>query len=196
MIGYWVIVAAVSHINYWDQVNSWKISWNSGIVHFCRNKLGPSPLLNVAQYWKSSNTEACAKKLSQILANNIDIGVGGLVSEFMLGIVQKNEWKIKSGLEKPSIFFSLNSLFLMFSICQMVLWLIGLLLDHFDPLKNWSVEIMGKYNEFLSLKVNILSIQSVLFSRHAVMHAKVSWTFFMEYTIKVVSKVNKTDQFI
>ena len=34
---------------------------------------------NVAGYWKSSNTEACAQKLPQILANNIDHG-GGLVS--------------------------------------------------------------------------------------------------------------------
>ena len=29
-------------------------------------------LLNLAAYWKSSNTEAYAKKLSQILANSID----------------------------------------------------------------------------------------------------------------------------
>ena len=56
--------------------------------------------LNVAGYWQSSDT--CARKLSQILANNIDNGKylqttliivggerggGGLVSEFMWGIV-------------------------------------------------------------------------------------------------------------
>ena len=35
------------------------------------------PLLNVAGYWKSSNTEACVEKLSQILANNIDHGGEG-----------------------------------------------------------------------------------------------------------------------
>ena len=57
----------------------------------------------------------------------------------------------------------------MFGIFQMVLWLIGLLLDHFDPQKNWSVEIMGGYNEFLSLKMDILSVQSVLYSRHAIL---------------------------
>ena len=38
----------------------------------CRNKSGAFPLLNVAGYWKSNNIEACTKKLSQILANNID----------------------------------------------------------------------------------------------------------------------------
>ena len=52
----------------------------------------------------------------------------------------------------------------MFGICQMVLWLIGLLLDHFDTQENWSVEIMGRYNGFFSWQVNILSIQFVLFS--------------------------------
>ena len=31
---------------------------------FCRNKSGLSYLLNVSAYWKNSNTEACAKKLS------------------------------------------------------------------------------------------------------------------------------------
>ena len=30
------------------------------------------PLLNVAAYWKSSNTDVCARRLSQILTNNID----------------------------------------------------------------------------------------------------------------------------
>ena len=48
----------------------------------CRNESGSFPLLNVGQYWNSSNTKACTKKLFQILANNIDKGEGGLVSEF------------------------------------------------------------------------------------------------------------------
>ena len=53
------------------------------MVHFAEKKSDPFPFLNVAAYWRSSNTEAYAKKLSQILANNIDNGGGGLVSEFM-----------------------------------------------------------------------------------------------------------------
>ena len=120
---------------------------------------------------------------------------GGLVSEFMWGAVLKYKWTIKEGLEKC---FSLNSLLLMFGICQMVLWLFGLLVDHFDSQKNWSVKIMERYNGFLSLKVNILSIQSVFFSWHATLlvHQQVSWTFFMEYIVKVVGKVNNTDQII
>ena len=32
----------------------------------------PLSLLNVVAYWKNSNSQACAKKLSQMLASNID----------------------------------------------------------------------------------------------------------------------------
>ena len=85
----------ISHINYWDQVNSWKNLWKFWKGPLCRDKSGPFPLLNVAGYWKSSNTEDCAKKLSHILANNFCHGRRGLVSEFMWGIVSKNKWKIK-----------------------------------------------------------------------------------------------------
>ena len=48
---------------------------------------GSSPLLDVAVCCKSSNTEACHKKLPQIIANNITNVGGQLVSEFMWGIV-------------------------------------------------------------------------------------------------------------
>ena len=62
----------ISHISYWDQLNSWKYLWKFWNGPPCRNKSDPSLLLNVAVDWQSSNNEACAKKLSQILANNID----------------------------------------------------------------------------------------------------------------------------
>ena len=78
-----------SQINYWDQVNSWKNLWKFWNGSLCRNKSSPFSLLNVAAYWQSSNAEACAKKFSQILANNFNNGGGGLVSEFMWGIVAK-----------------------------------------------------------------------------------------------------------
>ena len=48
--------------------NLWK--FENGPV--CRNKSSTFPLLNVAAYWKNSNNEACAKKLSKILTNNND----------------------------------------------------------------------------------------------------------------------------
>ena len=66
------------------------------------------------------------------------------------------------------------------------------------PSKNWSVELMGRYGGFLLLKVNILSIQSALFSWLAkpLEHKYVLWTLFVECTIKVVRKVNNPDQTI
>ena len=70
---------------------------------------------------KSSSTKACTK---------IDKGETGLVSK------SKNELKNKRGFRKTWHFLSLNSLFLVFGICRMVLRLIGSLLDHFDPQKN------------------------------------------------------------
>ena len=45
----------------------------------------------------------------------------------------KKLMKDKRGFGKTCHFFSLNSLFLMFGIFQIVLRLIGSLLDHFDP---------------------------------------------------------------
>ena len=67
----WLRLTTASHINDSNQVNSWKIFWKFWNGPLCRNKSAPSPLLNVAAYWQSTNTEACTKKLSQILANNV-----------------------------------------------------------------------------------------------------------------------------
>ena len=53
---------------------SGNIYGNSGMVYFAEIKLPPSPLLNVAAHWKSSNTEVCAKNLFQILADNTNNG--------------------------------------------------------------------------------------------------------------------------
>ena len=53
-------------------------------------------------------------------------------SQNLCEVLSKKIKKKNGGFEKPEIVFSLNSLFLMFGICQMVLWVIGLLLDHFD----------------------------------------------------------------
>ena len=56
------------------------------MVHFAEINQAP-PSYSMLQYIGSSDTETCVKKLSQILANNIDNGGRGLVSEFMWGIV-------------------------------------------------------------------------------------------------------------
>ena len=54
------------------------------LTHFA--EINP-PLLHVAVYWQGKNTEACAKKLPQILETTLIIGEGELVSEFMEGAV-------------------------------------------------------------------------------------------------------------
>ena len=72
------------------------------MVHFAE-RIRPIHLPNVAPYWKSSNTEACAKKLSQILADTWGVG---LVSEFMWGSsVSKNHVFVKL-----TLFFALKKI--------------------------------------------------------------------------------------
>ena len=132
------------------------------MVHFAEINQISSPYSTEQHIGRVAKPKLLPRNCLRYWQTTLIMGGGGLVSEFMCGIVWKNKWKIKEALEKPGIFFSLGSLFLMFGICQMVLWLVGLLLDHYDPQKNWIVKIMQRYNRFLSLKVNILSIQSVL----------------------------------
>ena len=74
---------AISHINDWDRVNSKKKLrkiWNGPL---CWNKSGPFFLLNVAAYWKSSNTKACRRYFQATLIMGGEV----LISEFESGIV-------------------------------------------------------------------------------------------------------------
>ena len=81
---------------------------------------------------------ATAKLVSQILTNNIDHGRRAIAFMWsfyqnLCEVLSKKKRKVKEGLEKPGIY------------------------------KNWSVGIIERYNKFLLLKVNILSMQSVIF---------------------------------
>ena len=58
--------------------------------------------------------------------------------------------------------------------------------------KSWSVEIKRRFNEFLSLKLNILGIQA-FFQFNTAMFLG---TFLMEYIIEFVREVNDTHQII
>ena len=64
------------------------------------------------------------------------------------------------------------------------------------PSKIPRLKVMSRYTGFLSLKVNVLRIQSVLLSRYAALleYQYVSWTFSIQYTIKVVTKMKNKDQ--
>ena len=68
----------ISHTTYWDKLSYWENFWKFWNGPLCRNKSGTSPLFIVAVYCQSSNTKACAKKLSHILANNIENGGRGI----------------------------------------------------------------------------------------------------------------------
>ena len=139
----------MSHINYWNQVNPWKNFWKFPNGPLCRNKSAPFPLLDVAAYRQSSKTEACAKKLFQIHPNNIDSGGTGTGFRIYVRYCLKKLMKNKRGFGKTWHFFSLNSLSLTFRICQMVLWLLGLLLDHFVPQKSTEVsKLWGDIMDF------------------------------------------------
>ena len=93
---------AISHINYWDQANSWKNLWNGPLS---KNKSGPFPLLNVAAYWQSTNTKICTEKLSQILANNIDNGGRVFGIRIYVRYCLKKLVKNKRGFGKTCHFF-------------------------------------------------------------------------------------------
>ena len=58
------------------------------MVHFSEINQAPPPY-SFAVYWQSSNTEACAKKLSQTLANNIDNGGEGNWSQNICEVLSK-----------------------------------------------------------------------------------------------------------
>ena len=118
-----------------------------------RNKSGFFPLLNVAAYWKSNNSKACANKPPQIHADNIDNGRRGDWPQNLCEVLSKKyKLKIEESLEKFGIFFSSTSLFLMFGIYQMVLRLIGLLLDHFDSPKTEVSKLWGDIMNFYHYK--------------------------------------------
>lgn len=89
--------------------NSWKF------------KNGPL-CTNNSVYWYSSNTEACAEKLSQIRANNVDNGGRGIGPKNYVRYCLKKEMNSKTSFGKTWHFGKtckdiLISLFLMFQIC-------------------------------------------------------------------------------
>ena len=65
-----------------------------------RSKSGSLPLINDAACWNCSNTEACAKKWSRILANNTDNGRRGIGLRIYVRYCLKKWMKNKSWFEK------------------------------------------------------------------------------------------------
>ena len=102
------------------------------MIHFAGVNQAPSPYSMLQYIARVATPKLVSRNCLRYLQTSLIMGGGGLVTEFMTYCLKKIV-KTKGRLEKPGIFFSLNSLFLMFEICQMVLGLSGSLLDHFDP---------------------------------------------------------------
>ena len=109
------------------------------MVYFALIKKAPSLLISVAAYWKSSNKEACAKTLLQILANNIDNRRMGLVSEFIWGHVCQNGWKISTKLQFSKVFF----VHLSWKICELTLIIHKTF--HFDKINAYKGSVVSKF---------------------------------------------------
>ena len=171
--------------------------WESLNGLLCRNKSGPSPLLDVSAYWKSSNTYVWSKKLSHILANNFDNWLMEVGLKTYLRYYLKKINERKNGHWESRTFFCFNSLFLMF-------WSMvnGFMTNYssawrFWPSRNWTVKLHERYDEFLLLKENILSNQSVLFIKCYIAKTGTSFSIFlMEYTNKVLKKLSCKDHTI
>ena len=91
----------ISHINYWDQVNSRKSLWKLWNGPLCRNKLGPSPLLNIIG--RVATPKLVPRNSLRYLKTALIMGGGGLVSEFMWGIVGSSVIQTGKKIKIPRI---------------------------------------------------------------------------------------------
>ena len=85
---------AISHINYWDQVDSWKF-WNGPL---CRNKSVTSLLTQCCSVLEEQQHRNLCQEPVSDTCKTLIIGEGGLVSELMWGIVVKKQLKYTSCL--------------------------------------------------------------------------------------------------
>ena len=84
---FFCVESTISHINYWHPLNSWKNFWKFCNGPRCRNKSGPSPLLNVAVIGRVPIPKLEPRNCLRYLQTTLIMGEGGLVSKFMWGIV-------------------------------------------------------------------------------------------------------------
>ena len=78
------------------------------MVHFAEINQGPSPYSFFTAYWKSSNTKACVKNLSHILASNIDNGGKEIGLKIYVRYCLKKQMKNKRRFRKTWHFFKLK----------------------------------------------------------------------------------------
>ena len=147
-------------MNYWAQINYWKNFLKFWYEPLWRNKWSPSPLLNVA-----------AKKLLLVPRNYLNyfqatliMGGGGLVSEFMWGIVAPilpgilQTWSqlLKKSLMENFIFYSVQQID--------ISWFVG------RNVKKWEYIFLTMHNfsawcrDFQDAKNNVVEKKELYFS--------------------------------
>ena len=77
----------ISHMHYWDQVNSWKTLWKFWNCPLCRNKSGPFQYLMLQHISRVATTKLVPRICLRYLQAALIMEVGGLLSEFMRSIV-------------------------------------------------------------------------------------------------------------
>ena len=83
----WNLIPTISHINCWDQVNSWKNLWKFWNGPRCRNKSSPFPYSMLQDIRRVATPKLVPRNCPRYLQTTLIMGGGGLVSEFMWGIV-------------------------------------------------------------------------------------------------------------
>ena len=74
-------LATISHINYWDQVNSWKNLWKFWNGPLCRNKSGSSPYSMLQYIGRVATPKLVSRNCLRYLQTTLIMRGGGLVSE-------------------------------------------------------------------------------------------------------------------
>lgn len=132
--------------------------------------------------WPNLKLRNCLSFLQTILI----MRKRGLVSEFMWGVFQK---------QKVCALLSLNSLFFIFEVCKMVVYLTAFFLDDFPP-KNWNVVIKGRDNRFLLLNMNLLLLKFPICSFFFTCYSAIPQLGFLNFLYGMhylkVSKIDKT----
>ena len=134
------------------------------MVHFAETNQIPSPNSMLQHIGRVETPKLVPRTCLRYLQTTL-IMSGGDWSQNLCEVLSKRKMESKQGFGETChlIFLILDiwdmpSSFMTNWVTAWSLW----------PSKKWSVEIMGRYNGFLSLEVNILSIQSVIFLWYAI----------------------------
>ena len=94
------------------------------------------------------------------------------------------------GLEKPGIYFCLNSLFLTFEVFQMALWLITSLFNDLDPQKIEVSKLMRDIMNFCYLKT-ILKVSNLFFFFFFTYYTAQTQKIFSIFLLNTLSKLSE-----